>query len=177
MKHAHLTLAVLLIASCGSAEQPGSNNINCEFSFDHLEPCVHRIVDEEITVRFNTSVIADDEIALHALEVANNDHLAMLTVTADTLIAGDVGYISFVDINFDSIPDLALTTSFGTPNLYLDYWVYNPDQKNYVAVGNLPMLTIDSVAKTLTAEVKINAASYEKKTWGWREGELVLIEK
>lgn len=39
------------------------------------------------------------------------------------------------------------------------------------------MLTIDSVAKTLTAEVKINAASYEKKTWGWRVGELVLIEK
>jgi hypothetical protein len=178
MKIAYSVLAIFFGASCGYAEQKIVNTyVDCEFGFDQIDSCTYKTDGHKIVVRLKTSFIASDEIELNGLDVLNESHSESLSITpGTTLINGDMGYISFADINFDSIPDLAITTSFGTPNLYLDYWVYRPDTKRYVAVGNLPKLTIDKESKTLTADVKINAVNYEKKFWKWQGYELVADE-
>ncbi|MBU6950695.1 hypothetical protein [Hahella sp. HN01] len=89
---------------------------------------------------------------------------------------GDRGYISFEDINFDNHADIAVTTSLGAANLYLDYWVYSEEQKRYVKVGNYPVFKLQPDTQTLTTEVRLNAAQYDRKAYQWRGLELVVVE-
>lgn len=83
---------------------------------------------------------------------------------------GDKGYISFSDINFDSIPDIAITTSFGLANLYMDYWVYDTVNKKYSYIGNFTKFKINN--KTLSNVVKISAAKYKNTVYVWKGFEL-----
>lgn len=151
---------------------------DCVFKFGEDTDCSVKSKDVDISVKTKTQKISDDEFSLTALEVTNNGKISTLSVTPDTSIfEGDSGYISFTDINFDSFPDIAVSTSFGVTNMYMDYWVYLPDQQKYVSVGNFPKFTVDPANKALSAIVKIDAAKYENNVWKWQESNLVQVKK
>lgn len=178
MKITGCLLIFCLGTECNAATVPAPASIEatteCEFSLDHLNSCGYRSKNFEIEVQLETATIDKDELGLLALTVINNRKKFELPISADTsLLEGDMGFISFPDINFDSIPDLAITTSFGVANLYLDYWVYQPEQKNYFYVGNLPQLILDSSTRTITTRVKNNAGSYEESSLIWSNGSLI----
>lgn len=86
---------------------------------------------------------------------------------------GDIGIVSFADINFDNVPDIAISTSFGVANQYFDYWTYNPKSGKYTSVGNHPRLNPNPADKTLTANVKLNAAAYQSQKYVWDRDKLI----
>ena len=63
---------------------------------------------------------------------------------------------------------MALTTSFGTANLYLDYWLFDSSTKKFIFVGNFSQFKIDKKNKTLTSIEKQNAARYVTKVFQWK---------
>jgi len=143
-------------------------------SFHELDSCGYQSKDREIKVQIETAAIEEDELRLMALSVENNRKKFALNISPDTtLLEGDIGFISFADIDFDSTADLAITTSFGVANLYFDYWVYQPEKAEYVYIGNLPKLRLDSATKTVTTKIKLNAASYEENILIWKDGALI----
>ena len=176
MKNKLIFCALLFVNACDA--QPKQNEINipkveCEFSFKELNPCAYKTSSYDIKVAIVSENVADDEKTIKKITTKINNLEQVLPVTNDTsILDGDLGYISFADINFDKIPDLALTTSFGTPNLYLDYWVFDPQQKKYVSVGNYPKFTINEKSKTLSAKIKNNAEDYQNVEWRWDNNKL-----
>jgi len=85
----------------------------------------------------------------------------------------DTGYIKNKDINFDGHADIAITTSFGTPNLYFDYWVYDTKEEGFIYVGNYGDFDIDIDKKILLTNEKINAANYKKSSYQWQGNTLI----
>ena len=137
----------------------------CEFSFKDTGPCLYK----DIKVSLAVKKIASDEKTLQQLNVEKNGKTFSLSISKDTsILDGDKGFISFADINFDSIPDIAITTSFGLANLYMDYWVYDSSKNKYSYVGNYTKFNIDENNKILSNVVKISAAKYEKATYLWK---------
>lgn len=142
----------------------------CQFDFRTTEVCVYH----HISVNLVKQSIAAAEEAIKTIEVERDGKTHKLTVTADTMLfRGDRGYVSMEDINFDGSPDLAITTSFGAANLYLDYWVYDTNAKQYIPVGNYSRLIPDAQTRTLSTEVKVSAAEYKKMIYRWQGNKLV----
>jgi hypothetical protein len=179
MNKTFIIIGFVFVSACEA--QPKKSNITeasveCNFSFENLDQCVYKSQLYEVTVNVASENIADDEKLITSLSVKTNNLHQVLTISHDTTILdGDLGYISFSDINFDGVPDLAITTSFGAPNLYLDYWVFNVQQEKYVSVGNYPQLIINEQKKTLKTTVKNNAENYRTKEWHWRQDKLEKI--
>lgn len=168
-----LPLLSLLVINACAAKHSLTHNDTCDIAFDKLTPCTYQSGNSTIEITIMSTNVADDEKSIDQLIANTNQKTQTLLVTENTsLLTGDIGYISFADINFDDVPDLAITTSFGTPNLYLDYWVFNTDIKQYVFVGNFPELKLDKKNKTITTEVKSNAENYKIEKWHWHRGEL-----
>ena len=165
-------LSFLFLQACIAQEENSKNDI-CEFSFDEMMPCTFYNNNIEITTAIKATDIAEDEKLVDQLEVHMGKTKQTLKITENTsLLAGDIGFISCADINFDNQPDLAITTSFGTPNLYLDYWVFNLATQKYEYVGNYSEFTLDTKNKTITTTVKDNAESYTTTKWYWQGTEL-----
>ncbi len=165
-------ICVLLLSGCLNASQKNEKLARsvCEFDFTFTGECDYR----QINIKFNTSNIAADEKLIKSLLVTVNSKKIELDVLADTvLFSSDVGHVSFEDINFDGLPDIAITTSFGTANLYLDYWVYVKKENTFKRVGNFSRFVVDENTKILRNTVKINAAEYQNNVYRWRHGELV----
>ena len=142
----------------------------CDISFNTTKPCVY----QSITVKLGVEKVASDEKTLKTLNVTHKGDDFVLNVTDDTsMLDGDKGYISFEDINFDGVPDLALTTSFGLANLYLDYWVYNTKSNQYDYIGNHVKFKLNNKLMSLSNTVKINAAKYKNNTFIWKGFKLV----
>ena len=68
---------------------------------------------------------------------------------------------------FDSVPDIAITTSFGLADLYIDYLVYDTIKKKYSYVGNFTQFNIHN-NKILSNVVKISAAKYKNMVYSWK---------
>jgi hypothetical protein len=176
MKNKLILCSLLFVNACDA--QPKQNQISaaqteCEFSFKELRPCTYNTSAYDIKVSIGSEIVADDEKIIRKIITNVNDIEQVLPVSADTsILDGDLGYISFADINFDKVPDLAVTTSFGTPNLYLDYWIYDVKQKKYISVGNYPKFTINENKKTLSATIKSNAETYQNIEWSWNNNKL-----
>jgi len=144
----------------------------CEISFKNIGPCVYG----DIKVNLDFKKIATDEKILQRLDVEKNGKKFSMNISKDTsMLDGDKGYISFADINFDSIPDISITTSFGLANLYMDYWVYDSGNKAYSYIGNFSSFKINNKSKTLSNVVKSSAAEYINTTYTWNG--LKLIKK
>jgi len=125
-------------------------------------------------VLLNTEPLAADEKILKSLQLVYKGSTHSLSVSKDThMLEGDKGYISFADINFDGLADIAITTSFGLGNLYLDYWVYDSVNNQYNFLGNFSKFTLSPADKTLSNVVKLNAVNYENYTYHWQGLSLV----
>lgn len=179
MKFILIIFGMLLFNACDAQLKKNDikyENTECNFSFEELNQCSYKSKSYEIIVDFTSVNIADDEKKIIELFVKVNGIQQTLKTSPDTtLVDGDMGHLSFSDINFDGIPDLAITTSFGTSNLYLDYWVFNIEQQKYVFVGNYPQFTIDDNGKKLKATIKNNAADYQSVEWHWKSDKLEKV--
>jgi hypothetical protein len=175
MKNILVLCLSFTINACGAQQSGSHSNVSteCEISFEKLDRCTLEASGYALTAQVKTEDIAPDEKLILGLTVNVNDRVQKLTLTeGTTLLDGDIGSIVFTDIDFDNVPDLAITTSFGTPNLYLDYWRYDTLTKEYVPIGNHPQLNIDCAKKTITTTVKLDAGRYESTEWHWVDGKL-----
>jgi hypothetical protein len=151
-------------ASAGAMDAAAANaaDAECVFEFSAAPTCSYAEGPLSIEVTLVTTKIADNEIELPQANVVIEGKQHELKLSADTsMTEGSRGSVLFDDISFDGTPDLAVATSFGTANQYLDYWIYDPAAKEYASVGNFPRLVPDPATKTLTADVRMNAASRE----------------
>ncbi len=120
--------------------------------------------------------IGEDEVAVTGITVNIDGKKQNLAMIDDyTFLQGDTGYILFDDINFDGQTDIAVTTSFGTPNLYLNYWVFEPRQNQFKFVGNYSRLKLNHKDKILSNTEKVSAAKYINNQYFWKNG--VLTKK
>jgi hypothetical protein len=159
-----------VLMGCAHVSKSGKSEPLCEFELAKLKQCTY----QDYMVNIQSSAIASDEIVLTSLTVDSKGKKHVLSISADTsLLEGDRGFISFDDINFDGIADIAITTSFGLANLYLDYWVYDKATKTFVKIGNYTQFTRNADTKTLTNQVKGNAASYQKHEYYFNGFKLV----
>lgn len=168
-----LILFVFSFSACSDGTEGRITTVDseiCNLSFETLGPCVYKNIKVNVVVE----KIASDEMLIKRLNIVNQEKIYTLEIAEDTTMReGDRGYISFSDINFDTVPDIAMTTSFGLANLYMDYWVFDPVNKQYDYIGNLCELKINSKDKTLSNVVKVNAAKYENNLYMWEGFELV----
>ena len=164
---------MLIFSGCTNATEDKKTIINsetCDIFFKTIGTCVYK----NITVNIGVKKVASDETELQRLHIVNQDNKYTLNITKDTsILKGDRGYISFADINFDAVPDIAITTSFGLANLYVDYWVYDIMKNKYVYIGNFSEFKISKKDKTLSNLVKISAAKYKNTTYTWQGFKLV----
>ena len=164
---------IFIFSACTDATENDKGVVeddSCDIFFKGIGPCVHK----SISVNVGVEKIADDEQLLKTLNVNNKGMKYTLQIKNETtMLDGDRGYISFEDINFDGFPDIAITTSFGLANLYLDYWVYDSHLQKYSYLGNYSQFKLDHKLKTLMNVVKINAAKYENSTYLWKGYDLI----
>lgn len=174
-----IIFCAFMCSACNAQQQQSignSSKADCAISFSQLDKCVYQLGEYTIEVKIGYENLGKDEKSLSTLNVTFNNKMQSLIISPNTtIIDGDIGYLVFTDINFDNTPDLAITTSFGTPNIYLDYWVFDVQQSKYSFVGNYPQFFIDSDAKTLSATVKDNAEKYRIFKWKWSGSKLEAI--
>lgn len=163
-----IVMFLSVISGCSDAadyENSIATSETCDISFKNSGPCVYK----NISVKFIVKKISVDEKLLLKLDVEKTGQKFSLDISKDTsFLDGDKGYISFTDINFDSVPDISITTSFGLANLYMDYWVYDVANKNYLYIGNFTKFKINKSNKTLSNVVKISAAKYKNTVYMWK---------
>ena len=146
----------------------------CTFQFGAEAVCSYQAGKHAVKTSLVTKTLADDEMALIQANVVFDGKQHTLSISPDvSMITRDIGIISFADINFDNIPDIAVSTSFGVANQYFDYWVYDPKNGNYNSIGNYPKLSTNPADKTLTATIKLDAATYQPQKYFWEGGKLI----
>ena len=168
-------LVLFAVQACEAQQDTADQTMEkeCEISFEKFDQCSFQAPSYEISAKVIAEDVAEDEKLISSVIIKNNSIEQTLPITEGTsMLDCDIGYISFSDINFDNIPDLAVPTSFGTPNLYLDYWVFDEQQKKYIFVGNYPQLSIDKAKQIITTRVKESEANYNVTEWHWKEGAL-----
>lgn len=165
-----LTFFLFIFSAYSNATEDNNAETSCDLFFNTTTPCKYK----NISINISMEKIADDEKLLKQLNVTNNDKKSTLLISKDaSILQGDKGFISFIDINFDSVPDIAITTSFGLANLYLDYWVYNADKEYVYYIGNFPQFKINRKNKSLSNTVKLNAEKYNKTLYHWEGFKLI----
>ena len=169
--------ASLLITGCSESvglEPAKNSDIECPFQFSPEPVCSYKTDKYSVKVSLTTKQLANDEIALTHAKVTFNEQQHVLVLSPDvSMVKDDIGIISLADINFDNLPDIAVSTSFGVANQYFDYWVYDPKDKNYRSIGNYPKLSANPTNKSLSANVKQNAATYLTQKFFWDGGKLI----
>jgi len=168
----YLIPLMMIFSACSDATDTKITNADsetCIFNFTMLKPCVYK----NIKINLVVEKISSDEKLMQKITIVNQGEPYILNIKDGTsILEGDRGYISIADINFDAIPDVAITTSFGLANLYVDYWVFDPINRQYSYVGNFSEFKINKKDKTLSNIVKINAAKYENNLYQWQGTQL-----
>ncbi len=144
--------------------------LKCEISIGSLEACAVGDIYSELVIE----KLADDEIQLNRLLVNYKGKQHQLNISEDTSMLGDdIGFQKIEDVNFDGHLDIAVTTSFGLANLYMDYWVFDSEKNSYVYIGNHTQFSLDKKNKTLRHTTKINAENYEERSYKWEGNKLI----
>ena len=177
MRRLIVAITFIFNTSCTDAAEVQSatgSDIECSFQFGTEPVCSYKTDKHAIQVSVATKKISDTEIALVQAHVTFGGKRQTLAVSPDVAMTdGDIGVVSFADINFDNLPDVAISTSLGVANQYFDYRTYDPKLQTYKPIGNYPKLNADRAKKTLTANVKLSAAAYEAQSYAWEKGKLV----
>ncbi|MFK5913244.1 MAG: hypothetical protein QM484_02640 [Woeseiaceae bacterium] len=169
-------ITALIFSGCSDAMEDKKSVINsedCDVFYKTIGPCVYK----DITVNVDVKKISSDEKLLQHLNILKQGNKYTLNISKNTsILEGDKGYISFADINFDNVPDVAITTSFGLASLYMDYWVFDAVKNEYTDIGNYTKFEINNKNKTLSNVIKINAAKYKNTTYSWRGFKLTELK-
>ena len=169
-----LSIIIVGITDSLSAGDANSQGLECVFQFSAEPVCSYRSGKHDVVVKLQTKKLAEDELVLVRAHVVYNGRSHVLPLSPEvSMVAGNVGVVSFADINFDNVPDLAVSTSFGIANQYFDYWTYDPIGNSYITTGNYPKLAPRRADKTLSATVKLDAANHEQQTYSWMTGRLI----
>lgn len=170
-----ILISVLLFTGCTNASDKQvvvQQSTHCEISFNALGPCSFN----GVRVKLISEKIAKDEKGIVRLDVQHQGvSLSVKPADRISMLDGDKGYIDFSDINFDGVADLAITSSFGLANLYLEYWVFDNAARQYVYIGNHAVFEIDSENKALKNQIRVNAATYESSIFNWKGKALVKV--
>jgi len=159
------------IVACSNAAEPVTpqQDTSCEITYNKLGPCVYAGMEVNVVAKKTP----DNDLEFKQLTVKYKGKSYSLDISQDAyMIEDDIGLILFDDINFDGVPDVAVTTTFRAANTSVDYWINSPSEKKFIYVGNYEQFTIDAKNKTLTNEVKISAAEYEKNRYIWEGNKL-----
>ncbi|PKM46526.1 MAG: hypothetical protein CVV05_02290 [Gammaproteobacteria bacterium HGW-Gammaproteobacteria-1] len=152
-----------MASSAGSARE-------CDFDYGNLSSCA----SDDYKVAIQSRRLAVDEIQLESILVSYRGKQQLLEISPDTsMLDGDKGVVLFDDINFDGIPDVAISTSFGLANQYMDYWVFDKEKNQLSKVGNYVRFALHPSDKSLRNTVKDDAATYRDNAYIWRNGKLV----
>ncbi len=163
-------LTTLALLGCCKIAGSTERKPECRFDFHKRPPCMQN--DYQVFVQ--TIPLAEDEIQLQTLQVIHKSKRHLLNISIDTrMLDGDKGIISFEDINFDGIADIAVSTSFGSGNRYMDYWIFDKEKELFIKIGNYARFSLQPQKKWLSNTVKINAASYQDNIYFWRNNKLV----
>lgn len=163
-------LSTVALLGCSGIAGSASVGTECDFDYSNLSVCARD--DYKVTIQSHR--LAVDEIQLQALQINYRGKQQLLDISADTsMLEGDKGVVLFDDINFDGIPDIAISTSFGLANLYMDYWVFDKEKGQFTKLGNYTRFTLHPADKSLSNTVKTDAATYQENTYAWKRGKLV----
>lgn len=156
------TLLTMPLCGCAAIAVTISQAGECRFDFHQQPPCNQG----GYRVSIQTSPLAADEIRLKALAVSYHGKQQILGITPGTsLLTGDKGLILVEDINFDGMDDIAVSTSFGLANQYMDYWVFDKAKDRFIKLGNHARFTLHPADKALSNTVKVDAAHYRKQVF------------
>lgn len=170
-------LLILNATGCFSAS-PSNHLDDCYFDSQLSSPCLFTIFNQSASVKIIGQRKTNGELLLESAFVQFDNIKQKLTISDDTImIPGDKGVIVFDDINFDGIPDLGVSTSFGIANHYFDYWVFNSAEKRFTKVGNYLRFILHPEKKLLSYSVKISAAEYEEQYFQWLDDSLKEIKE
>lgn len=163
-------LATVALLGCSEMVSSAESATECEFDYGNLSSCAYG--DYKVTIQ--SGRLAADEIQLKSILVSYRGKQQALEMSPDTsMLDGDKGVVLFDDINFDGIPDVAISTSFGLANQYMDYWVFDKEKDQFSRVGNYVRFALHPSDKSLSNTVKDDAATYQDNTYFWRSGKLV----
>lgn len=161
-----------MFTACSDAAN--TTGLKCHFSYSDNGVCEF----DQSKVSLLLEPIADDEKLITGIIVERNNKTHQLKLAEETiLLTGDMGVILSDDINFDGFEDLAISTSFGLANLYLDYWIFDAQSQVYKYVGNYSKFSLDIKSKTVSSRVKHNAAKVELHHYRWHGNNLVKFDK
>lgn len=81
------------------------------------------------------------------------------------------------DLNFDGYEDLMIITSHGVANAYADYWLYDPNARNFAPLGEYPVFTVDQAARRLKSYERGGSGGmiYESRQYAFLEGKLTVM--
>ncbi|MBI3562935.1 MAG: hypothetical protein HY080_14590 [Gammaproteobacteria bacterium] len=176
-----LVLTIMLFAcgcslAIGSGPDPAADP-ECLFKFSAEPTCAYKSGTTDIQVSIVTEALKKNKISLKEANVTIDGMPQKLILSPDVrMFARNIGTILFADINFDGMPDLAISTSFGLANEYFDYWVYDAKLQQYQKIGNYPRFKLNPKTKILSTVVKDGAATYIKQKYRWKGTTLVEIK-
>jgi hypothetical protein len=152
--------------------RPGTDCAPCSF--------VLRSASAPISLRF--AVRTQNEGRVIERIAVSSDDASAIAQTLDVHDMQPVGNAAkFVfggqDINFDGYNDLFVVTRAGAANVYADYWVFNPTQHRFDALGNYPVFQLDARRRVLRTDENMGHAGreYVRKVYAFIDGALTLI--
>ncbi|WP_460051902.1 XAC2610-related protein [Sessilibacter sp. MAH2] len=144
-----------------------TSGYKCELTIGDANGCTFNSENSSINLSLNLNPVGSHEQLIESISVTQESETHTLIGSPEiSVFNDDILIMQYRDINFDGRLDLAVSTSFGTPNLYFDYWL-NSEANGFIFLGNYPAFKIDSETQTLLSKVKINAANYEQQVWHW----------
>ncbi len=120
------------------------------------KPCKLPIAPElpQFSFTFNTNTIQNTK-SISSINVsippASNTTQILNVSKMEPIYDDDEFLIIAEDINNDGYNDLALTTSYGITNKYIDYWIFDNKNNKFSFIGNYPILSINKQNNTISS--------------------------
>jgi len=154
-----------------------------DVSFLNQFPIVEVETEQTFSFKFNSHQ-ADDFWVIDAIQVV--DAKGKLVQTLKGFSAEQFGSAMEIynleqnDFNFDGYPDLRLPRILPTDNLLFFYWLYNPEQKQFVRykpLEELSYLDFDPPSKTFTNHWIKNDQNYGEDIYHYTDASTIELIK
>ena len=127
-----------------------------------------------------TFVLNQDRIVT-AIEVTQDSQfIQRLPVTGmEPTGAKEDFFFGGVDINFDGLLDLMLIVRRGVANAYAAYWLFDPQQGKFTALGTYPVFRVDAGKRQLSTYERGGSAGliHDSKEYAFVDGKLTVMRE